>query len=72
MGDLDFIVLSLRREESRWIDWSTIAFLRRCKPQVVLVNMTRGDLVDQAAEVVALSAGRVGETALYVFTTKPL
>ena len=71
LGDLDFIVLALRLDArtERLVD---DAFLQRCMPQAVLVNMARGGLVDQAALAGALTAGRIGGAALDVFATEPL
>ena len=71
LGDLDFIVLALRLDHrtDRLVDTE---FLKRCKPQAVLVNMARGGLVDQTALAGALAAGRIGGAALDVFATEPL
>ena len=71
LGDLDFIILALRLDgqTERLVD---DAFLRRCKPEAVLVNMARGGLVDQEALAAALAAGRIGGAALDVFQTEPL
>ena len=71
LGDLDFIVLALRLDArtDRLVD---AEFLKRCKPQAVLVNMARGGLVDQTALAGALAAGHIGGAALDVFETEPL
>ena len=71
LADLDFIVLALRLDErtERLVD---AAFLQRCKPSAVIVNMARGGLVDEAALASALSAGRIGGAALDVFNAEPL
>ena len=71
LADLDFIVLALRLDErTAWL--VDDAFLSRCKPQAVLVNMARGGLVDELALARALAAGRIGGAALDVFNIEPL
>ena len=67
----DFISLHvpLKAETRRMIDAAAIA---RMKRGVVLVNISRGPIVDEAALVEGLKSGQVGAAGLDVFEREPL
>lgn len=46
--------------------------LRRMKSSACLINVSRGEIVDEAALLAALQAGRIGGAALDVYGTEPL
>ena len=46
--------------------------ISRMKPDAILVNVSRGPVIDDAALIEALGEGRIGGAALDVFATQPL
>jgi phosphoglycerate dehydrogenase-like enzyme len=71
IGEADCIVLSLPHTPAseRLIDAKAIA---RMKPGVVLVNIARGQVVDEPALIEALKSGQIGFAALDVAAVEPL
>jgi phosphoglycerate dehydrogenase-like enzyme len=71
LGDADVVVLSApQTAETRSLIGH--AELERMKPGAVLVNVSRGGLVEEDALVRALRAGSLGGAALDVFQHEPL
>jgi len=70
-GRLDWLVLAcpLTERTRRWIDAGVLAAL---KPTARLVNVARGEIVDQAALVDALRQRRLAGAYLDVFEHEPL
>jgi D-3-phosphoglycerate dehydrogenase / 2-oxoglutarate reductase len=69
--EADFLVFTcaLNRHNRHMLD---AAVLGRCKPGVMVVNVARGPLIDEAALVSALQSGQVAAAGLDVFETEPL
>ncbi|PYR66528.1 MAG: D-2-hydroxyacid dehydrogenase [Acidobacteria bacterium] len=67
----DVVVLAapLTAETQRLLDAATIASMKR---GAIVVNVARGQLIDEAALAEALEAGRLGGAVLDVFTIEPL
>ena len=67
----DVVVLAapLTTETDRLLDAAAIASMKR---GAILVNVARGQLIDEAALAEALEAGRLGGAVLDVFTSEPL
>lgn len=71
VADCDYVVLTAPlTEETRGMIDATV--LGRMKPGTVLVNIGRGELVDEAALLKALKSGQLGGAALDVFHQEPL
>jgi D-3-phosphoglycerate dehydrogenase len=71
LAESDFVSLNcdLNPTSYRLLDRNALA---RMQPQAVLVNCARGPVVDEAALIAALEAGRLGGAALDVFEAEPL
>lgn len=71
LGQADAIVVALPlMPETRELIGA--AAFAACRPGALLVNVARGELVDQAALLAALEAGQIGGAALDVTTPEPL
>jgi phosphoglycerate dehydrogenase-like enzyme len=71
LGESDFVLLSLPlTPASRHL--VDEAALQAMKPSAVLINISRGQIVDEAALVRALRERRIARAALDVFAREPL
>jgi len=68
-SDVISLHLSLTGQTRGFLDAARLGLM---KPSAILVNTARGALVDEAAMLAALEAGRLGHAALDVFTEEPL
>jgi D-3-phosphoglycerate dehydrogenase len=68
-ADAVSIHLALTQQTQGFLDASRIS---RMKPGVLLVNVARGALFDEAALIEALRSGQIRHAALDVFSTEPL
>ncbi len=68
-SDVVSLHLPLTPNTERMVDG---AFLATMSPGALLINVSRGGLVDEAALVAALDSGHIGGAALDVFPTEPL
>lgn len=71
LPEADFIVVSAPSTTGtrQLLGRREFALMRR---NVILINVARGDLIDEAAMVEALSCGRIAAAGLDVFATEPL
>jgi phosphoglycerate dehydrogenase-like enzyme len=69
--EADFLVVLVphTRETHHLIDAGVLGAM---KPAAMLINLARGDVIDEAALIRALTAGRIAGAALDVFHTEPL
>lgn len=69
--DCDFLLIAcpLTRQTRHLINEDV---LKAMKQTAVLINVARGAVIDEAALISALAAGRIGGAALDVFTEEPL
>jgi D-3-phosphoglycerate dehydrogenase len=68
-SDVVVLVIALSDETRHLVDARRLALM---KPDALVVNGARGDVVDEAALAHALREGRLGGAALDVFQTEPL
>jgi phosphoglycerate dehydrogenase-like enzyme len=68
-ADVVVIAAPLTHETNRLLDAAAIAGM---KAGAIVVNIARGQLIDEAALAEALESGRLGGAALDVFTAEPL
>ncbi len=71
LGESDYVVvtLPLTAETRGMIGAEQLALL---KPTAILVGISRGGIIDEAALIEALTSGRLAAAALDVFETEPL
>jgi len=69
VADVVVIAAPFTAETHRLLDAAAIQMM---KPGAIVINVARGQLIDEAALAQALASGRVSGAALDVFTTEPL
>lgn len=68
--DSDVLVIACRADETN-VGLVSGEVIEALGPQGLLVNVARGQLVDEDALIAALKSGRLGQAALDVFETEP-
>ena len=71
LGECDFLVFTCSLNSGNW-HMLNDGTLRQTKPDVRIVNVARGGLIDETALISALESGHVNSTALDVFEVEPL
>ncbi len=71
LSECDYVVLTvpLTSQTRHLVDAAALAAM---KPNAILINIARGDVVDEQALVAALEQGKIGGAALDVFAEEPL
>jgi phosphoglycerate dehydrogenase-like enzyme len=69
--EIDFLIIvtPLTSLTRKWVDEKTISAM---KPTAFLINLARGEIVDEEALLRALQSGRIAGAALDVFSQEPL
>jgi len=68
-ADVVALAIPLTEKSCGWFDAAAIAAM---KPDAILINMARGNIVDESALATALSSGRLRGAVLDVFSSEPL
>ena len=68
-ADIVVLCCPLNEQTKGLVDAATVALL---KPTAILINVSRGPVIDTAAVLAALRQGHLGGAALDVFTAEPL
>ena len=68
-ADIVVIAAPFTTETQRLMDASAIEMM---KPDAIIINIARGQLIDEVALAAALESGRLGGAALDVFANEPL
>jgi D-2-hydroxyacid dehydrogenase (NADP+) len=68
-ADFVIVIVPASNETRHLVD---AAVLNAMKPSAALINLARGEIVDDAALIEALAAGRIARAGLDVFQTEPL